>query len=32
MAVKGRGNVLDFVIYPYLKDGAFTAVKRNAKF
>lgn len=32
MAVKGRENVLDFVIYSYLKDSLFTEVKRDAKF
>ena len=32
MAVKGRENVLDFVIYSYLKDSAFTAVKREENF
>ena len=32
MALKSRENVLLFMIDPYLKDSAFTAVKRDAKF
>ena len=31
MAVKESGKRSGFVIYLYLKDGAFTAVKRDAK-
>jgi len=31
MAVKESGKRSGFVIYSYLKDSAFTAVKRNAK-
>ena len=32
MAMKSWENVLDFVIYSYLKDSAFTTVKRDTKF
>ena len=31
IAVK-KSTKSDFVIYSYLKDGAFTAVKKDAKF
>ena len=32
MAVEKPRNLTSFMIYSYLKDGSFTAVKRDAEF
>ena len=32
MAMEKPRNLSSFMIYSYLKDGSFTAVKRDAKF
>ena len=32
MSLKNRENVLFFLIYTYLKDNAFTAAEKDAKF